>query len=235
MRLFLLPLLFAILALTLAAPALATDGVLEINHTCALQTGCFSGDALDYPVTISAPGSYRLTSDLIAGDNQRGILINASGVTLDMNGFRLVSASSSTTSVNGITASARENVEIRNGTIQGFRGRGILFLAASRGVRIIDMRTVANGLQGVDLDGTGHLISRSTSVSNLLWGFSVDGDSMVIDSTAENNTAFGLVLGTNTGYRGNMVSGNNGGNLNAQIAGGVDLGLNLCGGDAICP
>jgi len=34
-----LPPLIALLLLTLAGPALATDGVLEINHTCAVQTG----------------------------------------------------------------------------------------------------------------------------------------------------------------------------------------------------
>ena len=49
MRLFLLPLLTLVLAL----PVLAVDGVLEINHTCAVQTGCFSGDTPGYPVTIT--------------------------------------------------------------------------------------------------------------------------------------------------------------------------------------
>ncbi len=38
MRTYLLPLI-ALLLLALAGPALATDGVAEINHTCAAQTG----------------------------------------------------------------------------------------------------------------------------------------------------------------------------------------------------
>ncbi len=46
-----------------AAPALAVDGVLEINQAC-VATGCFPGDAPGFPVRIPAPGSYRLTSDL---------------------------------------------------------------------------------------------------------------------------------------------------------------------------
>jgi hypothetical protein len=33
-----------LLVLALATPALASDGVLEINQTCAVQTGCFAGD-----------------------------------------------------------------------------------------------------------------------------------------------------------------------------------------------
>ena len=63
MRIFLLPLI-ALLLLALAGPALAVDGVVEINQTCAVQTGCFSGDTAGYPVTITQPGSYRLTSNL---------------------------------------------------------------------------------------------------------------------------------------------------------------------------
>lgn len=38
-------------------PASASDGVLEINQTCAIQTGCFAGDTAGLPVTISASGS----------------------------------------------------------------------------------------------------------------------------------------------------------------------------------
>ena len=37
----------------LVAPAAyAVDGVAEINETCAVQTGCLSGDTAGYPVTI---------------------------------------------------------------------------------------------------------------------------------------------------------------------------------------
>ena len=52
--------------LLLATPGLAGDGVLEINQTCAVETGCFSGDGPGFPVTIdgTAGKSYRLTGDL---------------------------------------------------------------------------------------------------------------------------------------------------------------------------
>ena len=45
MRTYLLP-LYALLLLALAGPALAVDGVAEISQTCAVETGCFSGDAV---------------------------------------------------------------------------------------------------------------------------------------------------------------------------------------------
>ena len=57
------PLLLA-LGLGPAGPARASDGVLEINQTCATQTGCFPGDAPGLPVTLPVAGSYRLTSNL---------------------------------------------------------------------------------------------------------------------------------------------------------------------------
>ena len=40
--------------LTLLAPAVsASDGVLEINQTCALTTGCFDGDSPGFPAAAS--------------------------------------------------------------------------------------------------------------------------------------------------------------------------------------
>ncbi len=58
-----LPPLYALLLLALAGPALAVDGVLEINHTCATQTGCFSGDTAGYPVTIDGTAGARAPAE----------------------------------------------------------------------------------------------------------------------------------------------------------------------------
>ena len=65
-------LLTPFLLFALATPALAVDGVLEINQTCAVQTGCFAGDSPGFPVTITQPGSYRLTSNLFRGSSLGG-------------------------------------------------------------------------------------------------------------------------------------------------------------------
>jgi hypothetical protein len=90
MRIYLLP-LFAPLLLVLAGPALAVDGVLEINQACAVNTGCFSGDVSGFPVSIngSAGRSYRLTSDLVIPSvNSNGILANAPDI--DLGGFSII-------------------------------------------------------------------------------------------------------------------------------------------------
>src|SRR5919108_5765842 len=42
------------------------------------------------PFTITDPGSYYLTTNLSGAANNHGISINASDVTLDLNGFALI-------------------------------------------------------------------------------------------------------------------------------------------------
>jgi len=85
------PLLAA--AASLATPALAA-GVLEINQTCAVGTGCFPGDAAGLPVEIdgSTGRSFRLTGDLVVPVGGTGILVlgAASHLSIDLNGFAIV-------------------------------------------------------------------------------------------------------------------------------------------------
>jgi hypothetical protein len=52
--------LIFLLFLVLAGPALAVDGVLEINQTCAVQTGCFAGDIPGFPPSPTAAPESRL-------------------------------------------------------------------------------------------------------------------------------------------------------------------------------
>ena len=73
-----------------AAPAAAVDGVTQINQARALAGGVTPGDGAGFPVTISASGGYRLTSDLTVPDeNASAVSITADSVTLDLNGFSI--------------------------------------------------------------------------------------------------------------------------------------------------
>jgi len=74
-----------------AAPALAVDGVLEINQAC-VAAGCFPGDGPGFPVEITIPGSYRLTSNLtVPDDDTTAILLQGVRlVNLDLNGFSIL-------------------------------------------------------------------------------------------------------------------------------------------------
>ena len=51
------------LAVALGVPTALSAGVFEIDQRC-VAVGCFPGDFAGFPVTISSPGEYRLTSNL---------------------------------------------------------------------------------------------------------------------------------------------------------------------------
>lgn len=75
----------------LSAAAHAVDGVILIDQAKALAGGVTPGDVAGFPVTISKPGSYRLSSNLTLPDtNTDGIVSTAGGVTLDLNGFSII-------------------------------------------------------------------------------------------------------------------------------------------------
>ncbi len=113
----------ALLTVVVALPVFATDGVVEINQTCAVNTGCFPGDSAGFPVTISSPGSYILTGTLFIIDpGADGIRISADNVSINVNGFSLVGPGSG--SGNGIIASGSRTV-VRNGFVEGFGNAGI--------------------------------------------------------------------------------------------------------------
>lgn len=97
-------------------------------------------------ISISQPGSYYLTGNLtIATAGAHGIVIAASHVTLDLNGFSLLC-----TSVNGgdaITLGASRGCRIRNGMIIG---------GTTRSGAVFTPNGWANGITrtGTDLDGS---------------------------------------------------------------------------------
>lgn len=79
--------------LLLAADAIASDGVIEINQAAALAGGITPSDAPGFPVTLDQPGSYRLTGNLdfsaFVEDLEAviGIAITAEDVSLNLGGF----------------------------------------------------------------------------------------------------------------------------------------------------
>lgn len=90
------------------------------------------------PFTIASAGSYYLTGNLSGGAGG-GILIGATGVTLDLMGFELVGGTG-----DGISVSAgRSNVVIRNGTVRNWSGDGVDASGAGQG-RLERLRAVGN-------------------------------------------------------------------------------------------
>ena len=190
-----------LLALALSAPALAVDGVAEINHTCATLTGCFPGDTPGYPVRIDgqAGSSYRLTSDLIVPEEDvDGINTSASNLRIDLNGFQIVRAGCEnllTCTVlsgngTGIHASAR-GVTVVNGSVIGMGDRGVRIVGFGGLVRGVQTRF--NGGNGIDVDNAS-IVEKCESLSN--GGHGIEGrGSTVLESAVRANVGDGIFDG----------------------------------------
>src|SRR5262249_53071646 len=82
------------------------------------------GDAPGFPVTISQPGSYRLSSNLDVPSHGLGIDIQADDVSIDLNGFRIrgnaMSGRAIAAGAAPIPSSGFKGIVVRNGTISNF-------------------------------------------------------------------------------------------------------------------
>lgn len=195
-----------------AHAAYATDGVVEINQTCAL-TGCFSGDAAGFPVTISTAGSYRLTGMLSLTTDDGGILIATNDVTLDLNGFRIdgpslcAPISCTTGSSDGIGTSSSlvgQRVRVTNGTVSGFSGSCVALSAFAH----------VSGLMIQSCGGTG---------------IDVGVGSIVLGNAVGNVGEEGLKLGANSTFAHNTIMGSARSNATAfAVLGGSPSAGNVC-------
>jgi len=217
----LLPCLAVVLAVS---PALASDGVREINQACASGPGCFAGDTPGLPVEITgvAGRSYRLTSDLVSNDVAVGGVVfsgSASGFTLDLGGFAIrgpvtcsgspnqCGASGSGDGVSRATNSTASGITVRNGAITGMGGNGVGLLLVDECV-VEDVLVRENGRLGVAV-GAASRVQEVTAVRNGSSGIAVGEASLVTGSTASQNGLRGISgSGANSLYVGNTIHDN---------------------------
>jgi len=237
--------MLVLLFLVLTTPALATDGVLEINQSCAENEGCFAGDGAGLPVTITASGSYQLTSDLSVPASTDGLSVSVDGVTIDLNGFSIVGTNSCTgTPVSactapgvgfGIRAEALTGITIRSGEIRRLGSRGISTFN-SVNVLVDSMRIVENGNDGIAM--RGGVVRNSLVVRNRFSGIAVAPSPstdriLVLDNFIRGNGSSGIntLAGGTIVYDRNLIMDNlsdtNGGTF-------INIGNNRCTSGA-CP
>jgi len=227
------PVVLGVVALMHAGPAVAVDGVIEINQARAGAGGITAGDQPGFPLTIATAGSYRLTSDLTVPAGLTGFFIEAENVTLDLNGFTVFGGGGILADGIAITAA---NAEVRNGTVRGFSRHGIFTNSFTHLVRVIGVRAISNSIAGIELQGQANLVDGCTALNNGNSGIRALDGSLVVNCVARGNAVFGLSLSLTTGYRSCVLTGNNGGDANPQVgSGGLELGPNVCGSDLVCP
>ena len=208
--------LFVLLFIASSSRAMAADGVLEINQTCAVNTGCFPGDTAGFPVTIqsSAARSFRLTSDLgPLGANQNGIVVTANNATIDLGGFQIYGAT--TCSVLPVTCSpigtgvgvlGGSNLVVRNGTIHGMGDDGIRLDYSSSAE---ELHLFQNGGDGLEFgnDGTGN---SNHSTSNGVDGIRCAAGCILAGNSVVGNGATGIEGGAGGVIQGNSARENGG-------------------------
>ena len=206
--------------------ASADDGVIEINQTCAVNTGCLAGDPPGFPVAIGTAGAYRLTSNLTVPDANTSA-ISGDGFDLDLNGFSIdgpVFCSGLPATCNasgtGIGVDGR-NMTVRNGTVRGFGSHGVRVGPNSA---VIRMRIIGNADSGVE-GGFGPTVIRvldsliaSNGGNGLMLAYGGARGMLVRNNTIEGNQLEGI-RGTGGAFVDNVVTGNGGLGMNAAFGG----------------
>ena len=179
--------LSALVAIPLAASAaFAGDLTPPPGPIQATDRTPINAQAITIPFTISEPGSYVLASDITGVGTVDTIIIAASDVTLDLNGFAIRGV---TGSASGIELALNvENVAVRNGTITG-HSAGI-DASLSRNCRFEDLRLAENG-SGL-FSGLNATVTGCTAYLNQFQGISVGLGSTVENCTAQENGQFGF-------------------------------------------
>jgi hypothetical protein len=228
------------------------DGVVLINQAKAIAGGLTPGDTPGFPVTISKPGSYKLSSNLtISRVNTTGIEITSDDVTLDLNGFTIqgptVCTPGSNNSVScspagsgvGVNAPTEANIAVTNGVVRGMGAHGINL--AGPNARADNIQAYSNGGNGISAAAGSHNTSannggvgiaittgsNNTSASNGGDGIDASASGMANNSVSNNNGGIGINAGT---ANNNVSSNNNGDGINASTAIGNTVAGNVANG-----
>ena len=224
----------------LACNLYAVDGLVLINQASALAGNVTPGDTPGFPVTISTPGSYRLTGNLVITDLSANVIeITSDNVTIDLNGFSLIgpvvctgSPVSSCPFMGSGTGifSSKSNLTVLNGTIRGMND-GITFVGGDN--HIEKVHATSNTSIGI---GSGNGQSLVTSCDTSFNGvFGIFGNGKAEGNVAEGNGLDGIVF---AGAMTNNVAANNKGNgISGQgvFSGNSATTNGQAGINAICP
>lgn len=171
-----------------AGPVAPTPGPEPRVAISAVNT---PGDA-DSLFRITQPGSYYLTGNISGEAAKHGIEIAASDVTLDLNGFALLSSGVGLDGVSTAGAS-RARITVRDGACSGWGDWGIDLVGS--GHRIENVQSAANADGGIRVGGAA-VLTGCTASGNQTDGFSVTGNGGVVSGcTANGNGGEGFSIG----------------------------------------
>ncbi len=195
----------AALALLAIAAGSSAQAQATIDQNRALAGGVTPGDAPGFPITLSVPGSYKLTGNLVVPANLSGVVITATGVTLDLNGFSISGPGTCTRDTNtavvtcvglnaatkGVTFNSDGNT-LRNGIVRGFND-GVSLSGADQIENMLVEQNTSTGVIVTSSRGAHALVRSVRSQLNGGDGFNLS-DSMVQGSTAGSNGRHGFIV-----------------------------------------
>lgn len=193
-------LLFSAIAVFASAAAHAQA---TIDQNKALAGNLTPGDAAGFPVTLSVPGSYKLTGNLVVPAGLSGIVVTASGVTLDLNGFNIsgpilcthnqssfaVTCTPVTAQNWGVEMMSGGNT-VRNGAVRGFF-TGVRYLGADQIENMLIEHNAGYGVLSASSEGARTLIRGVRSQFNGVDGFGVSA-ALIQNSTSSANGRHGF-------------------------------------------
>ncbi len=203
------------------------------------------------PYTISKPGRYLVSKNLVGNFLLNGIIIEADDVVLDLGGWTLEASGDLATGLNAcIYGNNRHNVTIRNGRITGYLS-GILLDGTNGEHHLVEDMHIEKCLRyGIQVKGSGSTVrhNRVTQIGGSTVfpldrvGIDVMGDAIqvtdneisdvLIDPTTAGNKAFGIRLFSS---RSATISGNR--ILNSEAAFAIfiyTVGISVDGVSGFC-
>jgi hypothetical protein len=189
--------------------AASANAQVMIDQGKALAGAVTPGDAPGFPITLAAPGTYKLTSDLVVPAGTDGVRIAADNVTLDLNGY----------TIKGALECSGSGDELACGAAMS--GSGVI---AEQGTQFSTLRNGivrSFGLEGVML-GASATIDGINARGNGTYGIVAYENTTIANSQANRNGAHGMLLM----YGGSVV-------ISSQVVGNKGHGFVLNGDDAI--
>jgi hypothetical protein len=224
--------LFALAALTASAGTLAQTAINTTTALAGTDYGYFQ-DQPGFPVQIFAPGSYKLTSNLVVPAGVSGVEIYSSGVTLDLNGFEIRSNSICTrndaiSTVYCPNPLGKVGVElktggntVRNGRISGFETAIQTHSNNGGGGDLFEALLLENGRTGMSAyAGASKSIVRNVRAQKLVDNGFAGSGLLIQGSVASNTGGYGFLLSSSMVTDSLAVN-----NKIKGFYGGVGLGL----------
>lgn len=166
-----------------------------------------------WPFAITVSGSYRLTANMLAPATSSAIVITASNVTLDLNGFTVSQAglvtpcgpdtltgygSTCASSASPVLISATgRNITIKNGVVSNGPGGGISLTVLSNLEAMYgafeDLRVVGNRGAGISAPGEGNRFTRVDASYNAGPGIQSGAHTHLDSVSASWNDGYGVV------------------------------------------